>query len=54
MATIDVDGTKYTVNKQNGIFIDAKVPHQLFNDSNKELELLVISSPQSHGDRIEV
>ncbi len=52
MATIDIDGIKYKVEKQKGIFVDAGVPHQLFNESNEDLEFLVISSPQSHGDRI--
>lgn len=52
-AVIEVDGTKHTVNKGEGIFISAGTPHQLMNESSEMLEFIVVSSPKSHGDRYE-
>ena len=53
-ATIEVNGSKYEINKQEGIYIEAGIPHQLFNNGTENLEFLVISSPKSHGDRVEI
>lgn len=53
-ATIDVDGIEYTINEQDGIFIDANITHQLINKGSEDIEFLVISSSDSHGDRIEI
>jgi mannose-6-phosphate isomerase-like protein (cupin superfamily) len=50
-AIIEVDGAEHEVKENEGIYIDAEIPHQLFNKSETDLEFLVISSPPSHGDR---
>jgi mannose-6-phosphate isomerase-like protein (cupin superfamily) len=30
------------------------IPHKIFNNGDTDLRFIVISSPQSHGDRVEV
>jgi mannose-6-phosphate isomerase-like protein (cupin superfamily) len=51
-ATIEVDGTRHTLNTQQGLEIPPGVAHQVCNDSEAELSFLVVSCPPSHGDRI--
>ncbi len=53
-AIMDVDGGKQVINKLEGIFIPAGVPHQLINESNEKLEFIVVSFPKSHGDKYEL
>jgi mannose-6-phosphate isomerase-like protein (cupin superfamily) len=53
MAVMEINGEDKTLIKNQGIFIQAGVPHQLKNESSELLEFIVVSSPKSHGDRYE-
>ncbi|RIX53701.1 cupin domain-containing protein [Paenibacillus nanensis] len=52
--TIEVNGELHTLSMHEGIEVKAKQPHQVFNRSNEEIEFLVISQPNTKGDRIAV
>ena len=54
VAVIEADGARETLNAREGIEIPPGVGHQIFNESEKDVEFLVISQPPSHGDRIVV
>ncbi|MBE3569974.1 MAG: cupin domain-containing protein [Bacillales bacterium] len=51
-ATIEVDGQKIILHSQEGIEVPPLTPHQMMNESDEEVEFLVVSQPHSHGDRI--
>ncbi len=51
-AILEVNGEPIKLRKHNGCFIKSGVPHQLRNESKKDLIFLVISQPKSHGDRV--
>ena len=51
-ATFYIDGRKQTVNEKQGISIMPKSKHYIANESNTELEFLVISQPSTNNDRI--
>jgi mannose-6-phosphate isomerase-like protein (cupin superfamily) len=53
-ATMEIDGRKITIKAQQGLSVPPKVPHRLFNESRQDLLFITISSPMSHGDRIDV
>lgn len=53
-ATIEIDGNEIVLNTQEGVEVAPLVPHQMFNKSNDEIEFLVISQPNSKGDRVVV
>jgi len=53
-ASLDIDGKLYQLAPRQGIAVAAGIPHRLFNDSAQDLEFLVVSSPHSHGDRVDV
>ncbi len=53
-ATLEANGNLFTVKEREGLEISAAVPHLLRNDSSADLVFLVISSPKSHGDRVNV
>ena len=49
---VEVNGNRVTLNAGQGIQVGAGEPHQVRNLSGAEAEFLVISSPPSHGDRV--
>ncbi|MEA5600719.1 cupin domain-containing protein [Nostoc sp. UHCC 0252] len=51
-ATLEIDGSHQVLSQHEGVEIPANVPHQMLNESDCNLEFLVISQPPSHGDRI--
>lgn len=51
-AVLEMDGGRFDVRAQEGVEVPPGVPHQMFNDSNHDVEFLVISQPISRGDRI--
>jgi len=51
-AQIEISGEVFEVHAGNGIHVPAKVPHQLMNNGIINLQFLVVSQPESHGDRI--
>ena len=51
-ASMEIDGRVYILNKNEGIEIPPLTPHRMFNNSDGDLEFIVVSQPKSHGDRI--
>ena len=52
IATLLVDGKEIILHEQEGVEVAPLVPHQMFNNSDEEIEFLVISQPISKGDRV--
>lgn len=50
-ASMEVDGRLVTLAAGQGIWIPTGTPHQMKNESGKDVHFLVISQPPSHGDR---
>ena len=51
--TMEVEGTTHVLPARSGIELPEGTAHQAINDSNADVEFLVISEPPSHGDRHE-
>ncbi|MBD7966767.1 cupin domain-containing protein [Paenibacillus gallinarum] len=51
---LEVDGVIYTLSQQEGMEVHAGAPHQIFNRTEEDVESLVISSPRTAGDRVEL
>lgn len=51
-ATLEVNGERIILNPQEGVEVPPLTPHQMINESNKEVEFLVISQPTSKEDRV--
>jgi mannose-6-phosphate isomerase-like protein (cupin superfamily) len=54
VATLEIDGVLFRINPSQGIHVQAGVPHTLSNEHENDLNFLVISTPPSHGDRVNV
>jgi mannose-6-phosphate isomerase-like protein (cupin superfamily) len=52
-AQLDMGDTTHALTKNQGIEVPPGVPHKFRNISRHDVEFLVISSPKSHGDRID-
>jgi mannose-6-phosphate isomerase-like protein (cupin superfamily) len=53
-ATFYCNEKKNTVNTQQGITIAPKTKHYIANETNAELEFLIISQPSTNRDRINI
>ncbi|ASJ70649.1 cupin domain-containing protein [Granulosicoccus antarcticus] len=53
IASLEVNGQENELQAEQGIHIEAGVPHQLRNDQKFDLIFLVTSVPPSHGDRVD-
>ncbi|HWO96429.1 MAG TPA: cupin domain-containing protein [Bacillus sp. (in: firmicutes)] len=51
-AMLEVNGEEVMLYPNEGVEVPPLVPHQMFNRSNEDIEFLVISQPNSKGDRI--
>ena len=51
IATIQIDDEMVTLNPQEGVEVPPFIKHQMRNESNQDVEFLVISQPNSRGDR---
>jgi|ERR1700730_11497077 mannose-6-phosphate isomerase-like protein (cupin superfamily) len=51
-ATLEVNDKISILKVHHGIEVPPGIPHQIFNNSDHDLEILVISIPPSHGDRV--
>jgi mannose-6-phosphate isomerase-like protein (cupin superfamily) len=51
-ANMEVNNEVILLNEQEGIEIPPETPHQMINDSDGDIEFIVVSSPTSKGDRI--
>ncbi len=53
-ATMEIDGKQIILQANEGIEVPPLQAHQMRNDSQEDVEFLVISHPNSRGDRIPV
>ncbi|KIL39613.1 cupin [Gordoniibacillus kamchatkensis] len=53
-AAMYIKGERTLLNAHEGIAIEPGVPHRMTNESAEPTEFLVISTPTTKGDRIEV
>lgn len=51
-ATLIVDSVTHVLNAQQGLYVPARVVHQLCNYGDVDLEFIVTSTPPSHGDKV--
>lgn len=51
-ATIEIESEIFSLTPFEGIEVKPGQFHQLRNESNCDLEFIVVSSPKSHGDRV--
>lgn len=54
VATLEVEGEVHTVHPNEGFHVSSGITHSLKNEHKEDLEFLVISTPPSHGDKVEV
>jgi mannose-6-phosphate isomerase-like protein (cupin superfamily) len=52
-ATIEVDGQRNVFKSEQGLEVLPDKEHQVLNESNSDLNFLVISYPPSHSDRVD-
>ena len=52
IATLEVAGVLHVIRPNEGFHVPAGVAHTLSNEHETDLEFLVISTPPSHGDRV--
>ena len=50
--TLEVEGSRHLLGPRSGIEVPPGAAHQALNESDAEVEFLVVSTPPSHGDRI--
>jgi mannose-6-phosphate isomerase-like protein (cupin superfamily) len=53
-ATLEMSGERHNIEAFQGIEVSPGVPHQMINQSQHDVEFIVVSQPMSHGDRITV
>lgn len=51
--TLEVEGTVHQLTPRTGIELPQGIAHQAINESDADVEFLVISTPPAQGDRIE-
>lgn len=54
VATFEMNGTVHTLKTKEGIQVPPLLPHCLSNNGAEDLEFIVVSTPPSHGDRINI
>jgi len=54
MATLEVAGEVHTLHPGEGFHVPAGIAHTLSNRHDEDVAFLVISTPPSHGDRVDV
>lgn len=51
--TLELEGVSHRLASGHGLHVPPGAAHQARNDSAVEVRMLVVSSPRSHGDRID-
>lgn len=51
-ATLEVNGEWHNIEAFQGMEVSPGVPHQMINQSQNDVEFIVVSQPMSHGDRV--
>lgn len=54
IATFVVDGESVELRPREGLHIKSGIPHRLKNAHSEKLSFIVISTPPSHGDRVDL
>ena len=54
IATFEINGLVYNVGQNRGICIKPGIKHRISNNSDTDLEFIVVSEPKSHGDRVNI
>jgi mannose-6-phosphate isomerase-like protein (cupin superfamily) len=54
LATFEINGLIYNIEQNKGISIKPGDKHRILNNTDSDLEFIVISQPKSHGDRINI
>lgn len=54
IAVFEVENKRHKVQSKQGILIDANEKHRIINETNSELDFLVISCPPTDNDRKEI
>lgn len=54
IATLEVAGVFYEIQPSEGFHVQAGIAHTLSNQHDSDLHFLVMSTPPSHGDRVNV
>jgi len=54
MATFEIDGLICSVGQNRGILIRPGVKHMILNNTDSDLEFIVVSEPNSHSDRLNI
>jgi len=52
IATLEVAGVLHVIHPNEGFHVPAGVAHTLSNEHESDLDILVVSTPPSHGDRV--
>ena len=52
-ASLEIEGQQHVLRAREGIHVPAGAAHQLRNAGAADVRFLVVSSPNSHGDRSE-
>ena len=53
-ATLEINGEQYNIGSFQGIEVPPGITHQMINQSQHDVEFIVVSQPMSRGDRIVV
>lgn len=53
-AAIEMEGQLYPLNPHDGLEIPPQTPHQIRNQTDEDIEFLVISQPTTVGDRVAI
>ena len=53
-ALLEADGEEHILKTHEGLEIPPMVTHKIQNNSDAELNFIVVSQPKSHGDRVVV
>lgn len=53
IATLEVGGVVHEIQPNEGFHVPAGIAHTLSNKHENDLEFLVVSTPPSHGDRVD-
>lgn len=52
--TIELEGDVHRLAAGHGLHVPPGQAHQVRNESHADVRMLVVSSPRSHGDRVDV
>ena len=54
IATFEIYGLICSVGQNRGILIRPDVKHMILNNTDSDLEFIVVSEPNSHSDRVNI